>query len=247
MASEIEKHPDFPEKDKRDVGIRTARAATDALLSLVPGGGLLSQGVQEVFDAAIGLPLEKRREEWFRSLAIHIDGIRQRVNELDPARLGEDPEFVSIVAETTQIAMKTHREAKREALRNVVLNAAVGIRLDDILRGSFMDYIDAFSELHLKVLRLLADPNSSPEMVAQASGIMAGSVYPLLKGVLPEVAQHPQLLDRVLADLGREGLIDVGSIRGMMTGGSLLTKRSTEFGDAFLQFISEPPQSTPGA
>jgi hypothetical protein len=241
MKSEIEKHPDFPEKDKRDVGIRTARATTDALLSLVPGGGFLSQGVQEVFDAAIGLPLEKRREEWFRSLAIHIDDLRQRVNDLDPARLGEDPEFVSIVAEASQIAMKTHHEEKREALRNVVMNAAVGFKLDDILRGSFMRYVDAFSVLHLKVLKLLADPQSSPEMVAKASGMMMGSVDPVLKAALPELDQQPDLLDRILADLGREGLVQGGGLKTTMTGESLLAKRSTPFGDAFLKFISEPP------
>ena len=91
----------FPEKDVRDIGYRTARAT----LASVP---ILGPGLQEVVDAAIGLPLEKRREKWFRELGEAINEVCDRMEDLSPSKLGENDEFVTVVTIATQIAIRNH-------------------------------------------------------------------------------------------------------------------------------------------
>lgn len=238
MANDVEPLPEFPKKDDRQFGYRVARSAiagADALLT----GGIASAALLEIVDSAIGAPLEKRRLEWFVELGRGFEELRCRVNGFDPGRLGDDPEFVSAVAEATSIAMRTHREEKRRALRNAVLNIAAGFKVDEILRGAFMGYVDRFSPLHLKVLRLLAAPQESAEMVAAAKGIMAGSQHGIVEAAVPELKDQPQLLDRIVADLAREDLAE-GSLKALGSASSLLAKRTTASGDAFLAFIAEP-------
>jgi hypothetical protein len=238
---DIESLPEFPTKDDRQPAYRIARAAIGTVDTIVTGG-FVSSALQETLDAAIGAPLEARRTEWLVSLAKGFEEMCQRVNGFDPARLGENPEFVSVVAGATQIAMRTHREEKREALRNAVLNTAEGASLNDVLLRAFMGYIDSFSGLHLKVLKLLSGPENFPqEFRNNASDLMLGGVAQAVQAGVSELRTNPSLISRILADLEREGLLERGTSTPVtMSALGMLAKRTTGIGDAFLEFISTP-------
>jgi hypothetical protein len=72
-------------------------------------------------------PLEKRREPWGQEIAEGLRRLEARVESLDPERLGDNPAFVSVMAQATQAAIKTHDQEKLQALRNAVLNAALAL------------------------------------------------------------------------------------------------------------------------
>jgi hypothetical protein len=48
------------------------------------------------------------------------------------------------------------------------------------------------------------------------------------------------LCDLVVSALQSKGLISIGSSKTMMTPNGVFDKRTTEFGDQFLAFVSEP-------
>lgn len=232
-----DKLSDYPKSDDRSFGYEVARTTIDAVSSIIPGG---SYAVGKLVEHFVAAPLQKRRDEWFERVGAGLRDLQERFDGFDPAKLDENEDFVSAVFEATQAAMKTSKEEKIEALRNGIMNIASGFRLDDILRSAFFSYIDRFTPLHLRVLRLLSNPSASPEMRAQAERTMAGAQMNILRSALPESVADNSSLNRVLADLDREGLADTKSLNTMGTQNSLLSKRSTAAGDAFLRFVSSP-------
>lgn len=184
--------------------------------TLIPGAGYAIGQIVERFVAA---PLQKRRDQWSTKVGEGLRDLQDRLQDFDPSKLDENDDFVSAVAEATAAAVRTAKEEKIEALRNGVLNIAAGLQIDEILRGAFFGYIERFSPAHVRVLKLLSDPSSSPEMKERASQMMAGAQ---------------------MSDLNREGLADTGGMMTMGTSGVFLAKRTTGVGDAFLQFIASP-------
>lgn len=227
----------YPKSDPRSIGYEVARTTIDAAASIIPGGSYAAGKIVERFVAE---PLQKRRDKWFERVGAGLEELEARLAGFDPSTLTENEDFVSAVFEATQAAMKTAREEKLDALRNGILNIAAGMRLDDILRSAFFGYIDRFSPAHLRVLKLLADPSASPEMKASAANTYMGAQIGVLRAAIPETVIDGPTMSRILGDLQREGLVETSGMSAMGTQGSLLSKRSTAAGDAFLRFVSDP-------
>ncbi|MGB3898173.1 MAG: hypothetical protein WA973_06430 [Mesorhizobium sp.] len=232
-----EKLPDYPRRDDRSFGYEVARTTIDAASSIIPGG---SYAVGKLVERFVAAPLQKRRDAWFERVGIGLREIEERMGGFDPSKLDENEDFVSAVYEATQAAMRTSHVEKLEALRNGILNIATGLRLDDILRSAFFSYIDRFTPAHLRVLQLISNPSASPEMREAAKNTFAGAQIRTLRAALPESEIDEPSLKRVLADLHREGLADTGGMNAMGTAQSLLSKRTTDAGDAFLRFVADP-------
>ena len=226
----------YPEGDARSVGYHVAQSGLGVTDLVLPG---LGYALQQVVGHYVGDPLTKRRDEWFKGVGSGLAELQERFSGFDPATLSENEEFLSTVYEASHIAMKTHKEFKREALRNTVLNAAVGYTVDDSLRGRFISCIEEFSEAHIRVLRVLQSPESYPLAVQQAKGIMAGPQSTVIRAEITEKEIPSDLFSIVLADLARHGFTN-GALGGMVSSQSLLVKRTTTTGDAFLRFIDAP-------
>lgn len=235
MTKPSERLPEFPEEASGRFGYSVAKVA----LAGIP---FVGDALQEILERAIGDPLKKRQEDWFREVGRGLLELQERLEGFDPRSLGDDPAFVGIVYEATDQAMRAQDEERLQALRNVVLNTAAGIAIDDVLRGRFMGYVGRFSTAHVHVLKAMDSPTSSPAMVAQAKGMMMGSFWPVLLAGLPEFVQREDLLEVIVAELEAERLIEKSS-KVMMSGGSIMAQKSTALGRAFLQFISSPDGS----
>lgn len=229
--------PNFPAKDDREVGWRAAKAA----LGSVPGLGAVAT---EVFELLVNNPVEERRAAWLNRLAEDLDDLCRRMDDVTPERLATDPRFVSLMIEASQRAERTHQSEKLEALRHAVLNAAAGLILDDALTGSFLSYIDRFSPAHLRILTFLNDPSADPDYVSQVANAVMGSIHTGYTRAYPEVEQPDGVFDRVVRDLGREGLINSESIKSSMSGPSLQEAQTTPIGKAFIRFIADPDTNT---
>ncbi|MGA2712573.1 MAG: hypothetical protein ABSG41_05650 [Bryobacteraceae bacterium] len=104
--------------------------------------------------------LSRRRDAWYEELRLNLNDLNRRVAGLTPEALSNNEAFVSALAQATQSAMKTNSKDKEklEALRNAVLNIALGNFPADDLQAIFLNLVDSFTTVHLQLLRLFCTP-----------------------------------------------------------------------------------------
>ncbi len=214
----------FPKKDKRDTGYRVARAISSAVPFV--GGAL-----QEILDVAIGLPSEKRSIEWFKTIAEALQELCDQVEGLSPESLGQNKAFQSVVAKATEVAMRYHQFEKLEALRNIVINTASGFSVDEILQNTFLDLVDRYSALHIRILKLHNGPDSFPNFVENV-----GNFHVLLTEGIPICGE--EFWNEVEIDLIAANLIH-GGPKKFATRAGLVIPRTTDRGRTFVDFISK--------
>jgi len=227
--SEIPKHP---EKSAGDIAQGVVKAAVSGLP--VVGGP-----AAELLGMVFGPPLEKRRDKWMDDLAGIVKELQSKVEGLTPEKLSQDHAFVTMSMRATEIAIRTHQQEKLDALRNAVLNAGLKIDLDENIQQIFLNYIDALTPSHLKVLKVFRNPQAW----AHANGITfpnwtAGSLATVLETALPEMAGRRDCYDQLVSDLQQRGLMTRVDIHTTMTGHGMLQSRTTGLGNDFLGFIS---------
>ncbi len=67
-----------------------------------------------------------------------------------------------------------------------------------------------------------------------------GGSSTVLEFALPELNRRRAFYDLIWKDLYSSGLVEGDSLHVTMTGSGMIAKRTTEFGDGFVTFISEP-------
>ena len=70
--------------------------------------------------------------------------------------LRDNEQFVSAMIQATQSAAKTHRKEKLEALRNAVVNIALGHKQIEDLQAIFLKHVDSFTPVHLELFRFFS-------------------------------------------------------------------------------------------
>ena len=126
-------------------------------LSSIPVlGGVLA----EELGLVLVTPLARRRDAWFEDIARRLRELEGRVDGFRFEDLGNNEQFVSAMVQATQSAIKTHTKEKLEALRNAVLNIALGNAPADDLQSIFLNLVDSFTPVHLQLLRFFQHPNS---------------------------------------------------------------------------------------
>jgi len=147
--------------------------------------------------------------------------------------LRDNEQFVSIVLHATQIALRTHQEAKLQALRNAILNVAQGKAPDEALQFIFLNLVDAFTEWHVRILKYFQSPPAQPN-------ILSGALSDVIERAFPELRGRRDFYRLVWNDLYQSGLVNTrtDSLDTTMTAHGLSQKRTTNLGDQFLAFLS---------
>lgn len=213
-----------PKASKGDAAHAIAKAGLSAIP--VVGGPAV-----ELFQYLIQPPLERRRTEWMASVGGKLQELEDR--GIDLAELGQKDEFISAVMHASQIALRTHQDEKREALRNAVFNVAAGQSPGEALEHMFFEWIDSLSVLHLQMLRLFQSPIAPPSM-------SMGGLSSVLEYNMPHLRGCGHIYNQVWKDLYSRGLVNTEGMNVTMTDQGLAAKRTSEIGDAFLRFVSEP-------
>ncbi|HET7269431.1 MAG TPA: hypothetical protein VFJ15_15140 [Oleiagrimonas sp.] len=215
---------DPPKQGAGDV----AHAAIKAGLSAIP---VLGGTAAELFQLAIQPPLECRRTKWMAAVGEKLRELEEQGVILE--ELAENEEFVSAVMQASSIALRTHQQEKLDALRNAVLNTAMGEAPDEALQHMFFHWVDSFSALHLRILKVFQVPQPQ-------SGHVTGSLRVVLEASIPELRNQRHIYDQIWKELYASGLVNTDGLHAMMTGMGLTEKRTSQLGDAFLQFINDP-------
>jgi hypothetical protein len=211
-----------------------SRTAGDVVHALTKGAigsvpyPILPGVAAELFGLVIRPPIEKRMDQWQKRVAEAIEDLQKNGIRID--QLQDNEVFVSTVLRATIIAMHTHEEMKLSALKNAVQNVGKGQAPEDAIVAMFLSFVDSLTELHCQVLALF-----------QANVPMPGGDTGLARAVearIPELLGKRELLIQIFRDLHLRGLFASDFHSSSVTDYSHL-KRTTHFGDAFLQFISK--------
>lgn len=212
-----------------------------AAISFIPFAG---GPAAEVLAAIISPVIERRKTAWLESIAQGLHDLSKRVAELTPEQLAHDEAFATAFFHASLVAMRTHQREKLDALRNALLNVAVGTAPDESLQLMFLDALDALTPWHLILLDCVADP----------TGWAARHHYPLAPGWTPDAAVifeavfrdkmpakgfHAQLLQ----DLYNRGLAANNiNPRGQLFPHSEedVIPHVTDLGRRFLSFVAAP-------
>lgn len=226
-----------PEKGKAR---QIVEGVVEGGLSVVPfvGGPLGVLWVQ-----IAGAAYEKRRQAWAEEITASVNDLIERVDQLDAESLAENDQFLDALAYATTTAIATAQREKLEALRNAVLNAAIGLDITADQQVIFLKHVRDLTPSHLKLLKLLNDP---PAWFKQL-GIpwpgnirMGGLSTSVVEVGIPEFSGKRALYDQLERDLAAAGLTNSGGLHTMMSGSGLAASRTTDTGKQFIRFISDP-------
>jgi len=146
--------------------------------------------------------------------------------------LQQNEQFVTAVMHATQAAMRTHVVAKRAALRNAILNVAIGQAPEEIVQHLLLEFVDSLTEMHLRILKVFHAPSAPPGMsIDGLSGVLEHSI--------PELRNRREIYDQLWKDLYVRGLVNT-ELHVTIHSSGLAQRKTTGLGEALLQFIAEP-------
>lgn len=202
-----------------------------ATLGAIPYVG---SAATEFFNAVIAPPILKRREIWMEEIAKALNQLESTIEGFKVEELSKNEEFISAIMHGTIIAMRTHQTEKIEILRDAVINVAIGRAPRDDLQLMFLRFIDELTPYHLKILKLFSNP------APYVGNIGMGGLSTAIEKAVPELQNQKEFYTLLYRDLGARGLLIDSGLNVTMTGHGLGQKRTTQLGDAFLEFIKSP-------
>lgn len=213
-----------PQKSRSDVGHSIAKAG----LSAIP---VIGGAAAELFQNIVQPPLERRRAEWMAEIGEKLQELEDQGLCLEDLR--DNDQFISASMYASQLALRTHSEEKRAALRNALANIAIGQAPEEAMQHIFLNLLDTLTEIHVRILMLFQAP-TPPRNVSM------GALSSVLEHNMPKMIGRSDLYDRVWKDLYLTGLVNTDGLHTAMSRHGLGQKRTTGLGDAFLRFIKEP-------
>ncbi|MGQ0791736.1 MAG: hypothetical protein ACT4NJ_05885 [Nitrosopumilaceae archaeon] len=228
------------EKGKFILGsiISTALAGIGVVTGNIP---LAASSASSAFSTIIGFPMGKRLAETVTDLADGLDKLQTKVDGFKIENLQGNDTFVTIVLHAIQIAARNHQKEKLTALRNAVFNCAIGNSPDEDLQLMFLNAIDSFTSWHLKILDYFRDPQhwfNSKNIPYEE--VMGDASYGLLKA-FPELENKREFYGQIVSELASYGYLQKGSyLNVMMSSSGVYSKRTSDIGDQFLNYIRSP-------
>jgi len=162
--------------------------ALKAVVSSIPAVGSLAVGF---FDSYIVPPATQRTYEFLEILVRELEKVKSQIESVN----FETPVFQTTFMQACQIAVRTHKEQKLEALRNIVVNSSIPRAVEDDVLAMFLYWIDGFTVLHISTLKHLhyLDRYALEEL---------NTYFPMLE-------KNKAIYNQVLKDLADKGLISL--------------------------------------
>lgn len=247
-----------PEPTAFDYGLAIAKVGALAFPFLGVGVTLVD---------LITAPLRgKRLIDWCEEIRLRLNEVSQTVGGLTPETLATNDVFISAFGQATQAALRTHQREKLDALRNAVVNVAIGVEPNADRQQSFLSLADRFSETHLILLRFFRDPaghfQRKGKPVPNIKAFPKLLVYQLVCEAMPALSQDVksqsgdrtaasfQFVELVLQDLVSAKLITLERLNETWAVPkfdqnpmpSPVRQLTTHLGDDFLAFIAGPEE-----
>lgn len=203
----------------------------------VPGGG-------ELFEMIIKSPLEQRRDIYLKSVFEKLVELEQKIEGFATKDLEENENFKSLLLCATTVALKNHQKEKLDALKNIVLHAALPNDLEDDIQLMFVHIIDGMTTWHIKILQFLQNPTMYRDRVISEKSEeyledTENTIY-IYTLIFPELLGKEHIVKRIIDDLFTAGLTEYNlNIMTYTAYGLLNISHISMFGDVFIRFISD--------
>ena len=229
---------DVPENSGGDAAHSLVRACIESVPFVGAAGS-------ELFSFFIKSPIENRRNEWMRQVGERLHRL-ECVHGVSLESLQEDEEFLDTILQATGVALRSSKKEKHTALLNAIMNSTSTSTVDSANRQMYLYLIDSFTEWHIRVLKLFANPREWFEDHKKEfdQSITMGSIRIILCAAYPELENKRSFYDQVWRDLFVAGLTNTESLHASMTGHGLFQSRTTDRGEELLLFIEKPCASS---
>jgi len=245
---------DRPSKEQLPANSKSMEISVAVSKGAVSAIPLVGGAISEFIATAVGLPLSKRRDEWFEDLESRLRELEQQIGGFSLKTLGDNEQFVSAAAQATQAAMRTHQNEKIEALRNAVLNTAIENGGDSDRQSILISLIDRLTPAHLRLLEHLRHPSftgSHPEFLSWTLDKLKDAnkrwedLPRWVRDHVPGSKDYSQQFIKLLfSDIYSAGLTDIHP-DSRPKPQDLPGGKTTEIGDQFLDFITSPLNRRP--
>ena len=202
----------------------------------------LDTGADQLQKHLVGSSLEQRQREWVRDVEEDVARLEEG-GTVDFEELQSDEEFVSIFLQASRAAARTHRPEKRDALRNAVLNTALGRGAGEIETQMFVRLVDQYTMYHLWILILLHDPHRWVHEHEIDPGDSEGQkiVLWLLEELEVKVQGQAAFYESICGELVDRGLLEPRA--GTIAVSENMNSYTTGLGERFLSLIKAPPDN----
>ncbi|MGI4758201.1 MAG: hypothetical protein ACRYGF_15305 [Janthinobacterium lividum] len=205
---------------------------------------MIGGSLTEVLSLVLAPAVTRRRDTWFKEVAEALEEAERKIDGFSVESLTQDEAFVSAVIEATRSAISTHKDEKRDALRNGLLNIALHRSTNEDQQQTFFRYIDELTVWHMRILKLFQNPIEQvsardPYVTTSYTG---GAPVQIIRIVYPELYEKQELYQQLVSDLYNRGLFNADSkvLHITMTADGMFAKRTTVLADDFLAFIANP-------
>lgn len=214
----------------------TAHAVARSGLGAIPIAGTAAV---EVLNAIVTPPLERRRTEWMQNVGECLRRLEEEKG-INLEELRDNDTFIDVATQVTLAAIRTSKREKLDCLRNALLNSVLPDPPDEAYQNLFINFVETFSVWHIKILDLFCGPEAWAQKNNTAFNVGMGGLGTIIENAFPEMQGRRQLYDQIGKDLAYRGLAGTDNLHVTMTGHGLLQKRSTQLGDEFIKFVSDP-------
>jgi hypothetical protein len=200
-----------------------------ALSAFIPGGQIITAliGVKQLS------PIWKRLDKWMievqKSLAqLQASGLRTE-------DLADNDAFITTVLQASHVAIRSHQQAKLDALKNAILNSALGRAPDEDMQQMFIGYLDSVTESHLLLLIRFKDQPKGTTIHSHD-----GKLGPTERD-FPQFAGKQDFIRQIARELRDKGLLQWDAV---LSSGKIIQEAgyTTPLGNEFIQFISTPSE-----
>ena len=207
-------------------------------LSSVP---IVGSALGEFFSMIVSQPVSKRRDDWLIRIKNELENLSEKVNDFDINKLCNNEMFITVLMNASQTAIRNHHEVKLEALKNVVLNSAINVNIDDSVQLMYINYIDELTPWHLKILEFFQNPTEwFTRNNMNIPNVYMGSPSQILEDAYEELKNRREFYSLIVKELYNKGLFSVESLQGMMTSDGVFASRTTKIGKEFINYITSP-------
>ncbi len=210
--------------DKVLNGIKALSGTVPVIGSLIPW----------LIDIVVKPPLLKRHDAWMRIVSTSINDLNKSIDELQ-----NNPRFITILIQATQIAVRNHEEEKLNALHNAVINSIQTPNYPETQQVLFLNYIDGFTEWHILILKFFVNENWLSNSLKGGYGNGKETTLKILQGHYPFLKEHANLMELILDELKATKLIHTewDSINATVINRSASVPFITSLGKDFLSLI----------
>ncbi|WP_368607539.1 hypothetical protein [Pseudomonas fulva] len=194
----------------------------------------------EAFNAFFESPITKRRTEWMLVVTdvinkLTLDGVLTEQN------LKDNEVFVSAVAQSCNVALKTHHQEKLSALRSALISSASSGSKDEYLVEVFIGYVDRLTVAHIRMLEFIRDPDDwlkANKVEGFGDWKSDGGLHQLVLSVHPDFKEDRILCNQLMQDLVSYGLVNEKTDNPSDATSQIYTAL-TSLGEKFMNFISK--------